>query len=55
MKILETGATIEHVVDPRNGDFYRACYRGRCRCAEDQYIADLYARLLVRQDDGKQA
>jgi len=55
MKVLETGATIEHVIDTKNGDFYRACYKGRCRCAEDQYIADLYAKWLVNNDDAKQA
>lgn len=55
MKTLESGATIEHVADAKNGDFYRACYKGRCRCAEDEYIADLYARLLVKKADGTEA
>lgn len=53
MRTLESGATIEHVEDTKNGDFYRACYNGKCRCAEDEYIANLYAELLVKQGDGK--
>jgi len=53
MQVLENGATIEHVQDKKNGDFYRACYKGKCRCAEDEYIADLYAHLLVKLVDGK--
>jgi hypothetical protein len=55
MKRLDNGATIEYVADAKNGDFYRACYKGRCRCAEDEYIATLYAHLLVKKTDGIEA
>lgn len=55
IRLLDSGATVEYVPDPRNGDFYRACYNGKCRCAEDDHIASLYAELLVKQANGSQA